>query len=165
MSPQERPGEQFLQTHNERFHCYRWSGFQEPDTVIKSFNGSVIFFFLEHRNQDPYLPGRKGTGFEGIGITGEKHRAFHVLCSRPTMVSALWAHQGVIHRSPDILHHCRHTILIFKQLQEHFFFLPWKLFFIILLNLILILPSAFWAVANLCMCGKKPPRTAPCRMG
>lgn len=116
-----RPGEQFLQTHNERFHCYRWSGFQEPDTVIKSFNGSVIFFFLEHRNQDPYLPGRKRTGFEGIGITGEKHRAFHVLRRRPTMVSALWAHQGVIHRSPDILHHCRHTILIFKQLQEYSF--------------------------------------------
>lgn len=37
------------------------------------------------------------------------------------MVSALWAHQGVIHRSPDILHHCRHTILIFKQLQEYSF--------------------------------------------
>lgn len=45
------------------------------------------------------------------------------------------------------------------------FFPPWKLFFIILLNLILILPSTFWTVANLCTCGKKPPRTAPCRTG
>lgn len=34
-----------------------------------------------------------------------------------------------------------------------------------LLNLILILPSVFWTMANLCTCGRKLPHTTPCKMG
>lgn len=119
-------GGRFPWAHNKYFQFYCWSDFQEPDIVIKPSNGNSFlvwfFFFLEHRIQDPYLPGRNQTDFQRIRITGEKRKAFNILCRRPIMVSALWAHWGVIHQSPDILCPCRHTVLIFKQLQEQNFF-------------------------------------------
>lgn len=45
-------------------------------------------------------------------------------------------------------------------------FVPMEaIFFITLLNLILIRPSVLWTVAKLCTCGRKLPHTALCKTG
>lgn len=66
---------------------------------------------------------------------------------------------------PDILCPCGQNILHFKQPQEQKFCSHGGYFSITLLNLILILPSVLWTVAKLCTCGRKLPRTAPCKTG